>query len=90
MRSVLRVCVPRRRDSIIMFEELDEPEAMTTARGIAMQHHNRSLCATQHHKSCTERRTNCRALRTLGSSIDPAQRRVGHQFYVAARQVSAR
>src|SRR5215469_14818389 len=32
VRSLLRVCIPRRRDSIITFEELDKLEAMTIAR----------------------------------------------------------
>src|SRR5262249_4917155 len=32
VRSLLRVCIPRRRDSIITFEELDKLEAMTTPR----------------------------------------------------------
>jgi len=48
VRSLLRVCIPRRRDSIITFQELDEPKAMT--RTFATQHNNRSFCATQTQK----------------------------------------
>jgi hypothetical protein len=36
VRSLLRVCVPRRRDSIITFGELDKLEAMTTVRRTKM------------------------------------------------------
>ena len=55
MRSLLRVCIPRRRDSIITFGELDKLEAMTTVRRTKMicatQNESRRLCATQHHKA---------------------------------------
>jgi len=36
VRSLLRVCIPRRRDSIITFGELDKLEAMTTVRRTKM------------------------------------------------------